>query len=279
MPGQDYSSQPTRANWSQAKLDAFLNDPNVTPEAKHAAIASWYGRERNAERLKRTQAIGTPGSFTNTSVDGQADYTKNSDYKAPDKDAAARQSLRERIQQYVDGLQGDVSPNDPIMQGLTRAGVDAGQQASAGWGGGSGGISRLSDVAARRMALPYLQQRAGLAAQGMGLLSQTELGLGHLQQGADSLQLQRDQFNRQNQMQDFAAQQQQDMAPWNAIGGLLGLGGGIASAFVPQIGAAGAMRALPYLMQGGSTFFGGLGASGTPWNGGRGGRGGNGGTH
>lgn len=192
-----------------------------------------------------------------------------------------RSSLTDRISQYVKGLQGDVSPDDPVMKGLTAAGVDAGQKAygmsGSGFGGGYEG--RLSAAAAQRAALPYLQQRQQLAAQGMGLLNQRDIGLGQLSQGANQLQMQREQMQHQQSMENFAARQQEQMAPWSAIGGILGLGGGIASGFIPGVGASGAMKALPGLMSGGSNLLGGLGASGAQWRGGRGYGGGGGGTY
>lgn len=134
-----------------------------------------------------------------------------------DPDAAAKQSINDKINAFINEMKGAPSAGDPVMRQLQHSG-----QQAAGMASGRAGISARSGLAGVQAAsvtqanvLPYLQQRQQLYSQGLGLLNQRDLGLGALEQGWQ--QLQNSQANAA-----WAAQQNQNQALGSALGTGLG---------------------------------------------------------
>lgn len=102
------------------------------------------------------------------------------------------QALTERIRQFVASLSGTPDANDPVVRGIASSGVDYAQGLMQQSGMSGGGISRVAELARMKMMSPYLQQRAQLAMQGMGLLNNRELGIEEMRMKADELNANRD---------------------------------------------------------------------------------------
>ena len=167
--------------------------------------------------------------------------------------AQGQTSIAARLREIGEGLMKAPGPDDQVARGLSQLGGarqdQAMQMRNAGFTAGSRGASGLSALARQNALLPYLAAReqrgmAALQASGQQDLNQQQqdLALAQAQRGWDQ--------------QDFAAQQNQGAAIGSAVGGGLGLLGGLVAA--PFTGGA-SLAALPALMSAGSAGGAGLG--------------------
>lgn len=288
----------TDADWQKLKETWFTQNSNYSPEELESRFnkvryAYERGTKEQRDHIARVidtrkregwnPAVGDQLGFASLAggglaIAGQVDdrdveawqkemADKAAGGSAEEKKKAAedaqRASLTERISAYVRAMQGDPSPDDPVMKGLAAQGADAGQQAYGGWGAGGGGLGRLSNVAAQRLSLPYLQQRQQNALQGMQLLNQRDIGLGQLQQGANEMDLRRQQMQYGMAQGNFGAAQNNGGTAGSIVGGMLGAIPGIALA--PLTGGASLG-----LIGAGAGIGSGVGKSTAQWGGGRG---------
>jgi hypothetical protein len=178
---------------------------------------------------------------------------------APDENAA----VMARIKAFTDELARAPGMDDPVFAGLIGAGRAAASQ-SIGQTGIRGGLADLATAQmAQKTALPYLQQRQSLRAQGLGMQSQQGLGMDAADRGWASLDLQAQQMKAGEAEKMWAQQQNQGQSVGSAIGGALGLGAGVLAAGL----SGGALApAIPAFAAGGSAIGGGIGGqSATPY--------------
>lgn len=174
--------------------------------------------------------------------------------------AARRQKLTADIQAFVDALQKTPGMDNPIMAGLTNAGIAAvGRTMSQT--GLRGGLAQLAAAdSAQRAALPWLSAREGLALQGMGLLNQRDIGLDQLEQGWAEIDMKRNAIASQNAMAEYGQEKNKNQAIGGVLGGVVGgIAGGIAT--VATAGAAAPL--IPGLIAGGSALGSGIGGAAT----------------
>lgn len=190
--------------------------------------------------------------------------------KPDDGSGAQGDALNSQLQSFINQMHGAPAANDPVMRGLTNAGISAGQQSAASRGVEGGMSGAMEQFGAQAAAAPYLQQRQGLALQGMQALNQRDLGL-----RADALQ----QLQAQNSATaaNYATQQNQAAN----TGAMIGMGiQAVGSAAFPEY--AGAFAQAPKLGAGiastfgsgqaptiqGQTNYGGTGSGGSNFRGG-----------
>lgn len=161
----------------------------------------------------------------------------------------ARGGVEDRIKKFL----ADLDPNSPTTQAMYQYISKRGQATqgaasaraglgSAGSGQGSGGLSAYGQQMVQGdLANKYDMQRNALQAQGLGMLSQHDLGIKQLELGYMEMQ------NKQAE-QAWAARQNQNQGIGAAFGGALGALGFIGG---PALGAA--------TMRGGAALGGGLG--------------------
>lgn len=232
------------------EIRQMLADPEITREFQIA--------------LDRDAFAGLPlsrGLFDKWRSGAKARAEKAQQDKNLAEQDRQRGALTSRIEEFVNMLQQAPGMNDPVYAGL----VNAGRAEAGRWMGQSGVRGGLADLAsaeaAQRTALPYLANRQNLAASGLGLLNQREMGLGQLDQNWAQLNLQAQQMNNQNAMAEFAQQKNNAQATGSTIGGALGLGAGLVA--TAATGGAAAPLIAP-LTAGGSALGGGIGGMTSP---------------
>lgn len=233
---------------SQEDADDFLglawnvkNHPDGTigtfsPKAGTWGVANFHdkaGAKDPAAFMQKLQGWRDQTQAQNGAAEAEAAATK---------EASGVKDIRGQIQAFVDSMTGSSRADDPVRMALLQQGTDAAQR-SLGQSGVRGTLAGTQAASvAQQNVLPYEAQRAQMRAQGLGMLSQHNQGLGQLQLGFDNLQMQ--QMNAQQARADMIAQQRYaaQAGQAQAIGGAIGMGLGTAAGAyfgMPQLGQVG----------------------------------------
>lgn len=180
---------------------------------------------------------------------------------AVDPNEQRRAGVTSQIQAFVDELGKTADMSDPVFAGLIRAGqAEAGARINQT--GIRGGLADLTAAdATNRAVLPYLAQRQQMRQTGLGMLSNRDATLEQLDQGWANMNLQKQQLDNGQAMQQWAQGKNNAQTIGSAIGGGLGLAGGIAAT---ALTAGAAAPLIPALAAGGSSLGGGLGGMAAP---------------
>lgn len=225
-----------------------------------------YGMDR-AEAAKYTKAAEYVFKYNDGKYDSQfqeflGDLTPpGAAPQAADPNAQRRAGVTAQIQAFVDELGKTADMNDPVFAGLIRAGqAEAGARINQT--GIRGGLADLTAAdATNRAVLPYLAQRQQMRQTGLGMLSNRDATLEQLDQGWANMNLQKQQLDNGQAMQQWAQGKNNAQTIGSAIGGGLGLAGGIAAT---ALTAGAAAPLIPALAAGGSSLGGGLGGMAAP---------------
>jgi hypothetical protein len=225
-----------------------------------------YGMDR-AEAAKYTKAAEYVFKYNDGKYDSQfqsllGDLTPPGVApEAPDPNAQRRAGVTSQIQAFVDELGKTADMNDPVFAGLIRAGqAEAGARINQT--GIRGGLADLTAAdATNRAVLPYLAQRQQMRQTGLNALANRDSTLEQLDQGWANLNLQKQQLDNGQAMQQWAQGKNNAQTVGSAIGGGLGLAGGIIATAATG-GAAAPL--IPALAAGGSSLGGGLGGMAAP---------------
>lgn len=225
-----------------------------------------YGMDR-AEAAKYTKAAEYVFKYSDGKYDSQfqellGDLTPpGAAPQAADPNAQRRAGVTSQIQAFVDELGKTADMSDPVFAGLIRAGqAEAGARINQT--GIRGGLADLTAAdATNRAVLPYLAQRQQMRQTGLGMLSNRDATLEQLDQGWANMNLQKQQLDNGQAMQQWAQGKNNAQTIGSVIGGVLGLGGGIAAT---ALTAGAAAPLIPALAAGGSSLGGGLGGLAAP---------------
>lgn len=250
--------------------------------------SDWWRRDGGADQLARAWGVetaqvdawldsmspeqidtlfeGLRGSYSPENVTAYLDRTAKAagmDFIAVGQKRAANEARKAdvtaQLQSFVDGLNRpiqnpDGSYADSVAQQLARAGASQAGSAARNQGLTGGITVAAAQQGTQAALLPYLQQRESMKQQGLGMLANRDASLEQMQQGWQSLDLQRTQLEDQRAMNEWAGQQNEAQGTWGAVGAIAG--GIVGSAGGPAGAATGA--------QVGSSALGALGGLGAP---------------
>lgn len=196
------------------------------------------------ETLPTRDKFGSDEEYRNAlmKMAGQKDFTEQAADAQVEKDAADTaanlDSTINRIRIFAAEMLGDVSPDDPVMQGLLQSGMDAAQASAgqAGLSGRSGLAGTQAASVAQQNTLPYLSQRKSLGLSALGTAGNMELGLADMAAAEHRLVTER---NDMVAAERWKGMQNAAQGIWGGIGAV---GGGIIGGYLggPQGAAAGA---------------------------------------
>lgn len=253
-------------NWK----DAFRTAQD--PAATENWLYTTYNMDRNeARKYARALASMRQSELTGKDVGvgfGPQELLKEIQGGAPqaqqseaDPNEQRRAGVTSQIQAFVDELGKTADMSDPVFAGLIRAGqAEAGARINQT--GIRGGLADLTAAdATNRAVLPYLAQRQQMRQTGLNALANRDSTLEQLDQGWANMNLQKQQLDNGQAMQQWAQSKNNAQTIGSAIGGGLGLAGGIAATALTG-GAAAPL--IPALAAGGSSLGGGLGGLAAP---------------
>lgn len=191
-----------------------------------------------------------------------AQRPENAPQEQIDPREAERGNLTKWITEFTQSMGRQVDMNDPVFASLSNMGA---ARASMGVGQsgirvGRGGLGEAAiQQGANNAVLPYLQQRIQMQQRGLGMLDSRQRGIEQLQQGAQSLEMQR--IGMQNGINQQMYGQQADQA--GGQGGIWGgVLGGLAGAGLAVATGGATAAAIPGMIQGGSQLGAGVGMGG-----------------
>lgn len=233
------------------KSDSMFLNPGVG-EADAAKLRAALGLQNDKDWGDFTQAMyavnkGKGDEFLRKYADetglqlGDIQATQEEAKGPTPGDIDQRAAITRQIQDFYNRMNAPVTDaagniTEPIVKQLAMIGRNMGLQKSSSAGIQGGAASLAAAAAAQANSLPYLQQRASLAAGANQLLQNGQMGYEQLNQGAYGLNLRAQDMENEQQQALYNQRVGQGQGLGSTLGGVLGAVGG---AFLgnPQMGA------------------------------------------